>query len=263
MKIILGNLLRYLGFWVSLNYLVWKVTSKIFEFFVSYRKNSWTVEKTTLSAEDFIASLDTKLASEAISVSKSLKAKAKIEISNNTFGGGGAAAVCYFFTRSIRPKTIVETGVASGFVTYAFLQGLEDNKKEGRLYSSDLPYLKIKDSHRFIGELVPKHFKANWKLALKGDSQNLKYFLKEVQFVDIFHYDSDKSYLGRYRTMSKVLPKMSSSGVIIMDDIQDNCFFSDFIKAYNFKCSVFKEQNKLVGVAFMNNFEARPDVKQT
>jgi len=49
--------------------------------------------------------------------------------------------------------------------------------------------------------------------------------------------------------MSRVMPKMAKHGVIVMDDIQDNTFFKDYIEMNKITSfSIFEFQGKNVGL---------------
>ena len=68
-------------------------------------------------------------------------------------GGGADYPLLYFLTRYLNPENVLETGVAAGFSSYAILSALQKNRK-GTLYSSDFPYLRIKNPERYIGIVV-------------------------------------------------------------------------------------------------------------
>lgn len=85
---------------------------------------------------------------------------------------------------------------------------------------------------------------------IDGDDANLPKILDEVWEIDIFHYDSDKTYSGRKSAMSIVEKSMSKNGIILMDDIQDNSFFYDFIEKSNPSTwYIFDFLGKYVGMA--------------
>lgn len=168
----------------------------------------------------------------------------KVEVD---LGGGGYYPLLYFFTRYLRPEFVIETGVAAGYSTQAFLKAMEMNKK-GMLYSSDFPYFRLKKPERYIGILVEDDLKKRWHLHTKGDSQNLPCIAAQISNIDIFHYDSDKTYSGRLfamRTTEKLLHKDS---IVIMDDIQQNTFFYDYVKDKGCLWKVFQFNNKYVGL---------------
>ena len=163
-------------------------------------------------------------------------------------GGGADYPLLYFLTRYLRPENVLETGVAAGFSSYAILSALQKNGK-GKLYSSDFPYFRLKDPEKYIGIVVEKSLRKNWNLFIEGDENNLPKILKTVKKIDIFSYDSDKTYSGRSKTLTKVSKFLTENSVIIMDDIQDNSFFYDYIKENNISnWKVFEFNNKFLGI---------------
>jgi predicted O-methyltransferase YrrM len=140
--------------------------------------------------------------------------------------GTGYYELLYFLTRYRRPKVVVETGVAAGFSSHAILSAMSANNV-GHLYSSDLHYLRP-DAERIVGVVVEEHLKDRWTLLTQGDARNLPIILRNVDRIDMVHYDSDKSYAGRRFAMRLLLPKLH--GLLIMDDLRDNAFFYDFVR---------------------------------
>lgn len=194
--------------------------------------------------------LDPALWKETEEVSIQLKKHAQHVLATipYTFGGGGVYPFLYFLTRYTHPETIVETGVATGLSSYAFLSAMKTNGK-GTLHSSDFPYLRLPNPERYIGIVVADNLKENWHLYIEGDEFNLPKILETVQDIDLFHYDSDKSYSGRKFAMSKVENRMKKNGIILIDDIQDNSFFYDYVemrKVSNWK--VFEFEGKYIGM---------------
>jgi hypothetical protein len=129
----------------------------------------------------------------------------------------------YFLTKKYKPKLILETGVAIGYSTSYFLKALEKNKF-GKLYSSDFMYLGIKNSKKYIGYL-PKKLGYDHKIFTNGDEFNIPHILKEIKSIDLFHYDSDKSYDGKDKIFKMISNKLSKKAIYVMDDIQDDSFF--------------------------------------
>lgn len=78
---------------------------------------------------------------------------------------------------------------------------------------------------------------------------NLPQILDKVGTIDIFHYDSDKSYSGRDFAVSLVTPNLSPNGLILMDDIQDNSYFYDYVETRQIhEWNVFNFNGKYVGL---------------
>jgi predicted O-methyltransferase YrrM len=201
-------------------------------------------------AEEAMA-IDPDLWQEALGKSSALRTRAQDALADAgvDLGGGGFYPMLYFVTRHRKPHVIVETGVAAGYSSQIFLEALEANGGHGRLYSSDFPYFRLRDPERFIGLLVGARLRNRWTLYIDGDEKNLPRILDQVNHVDLFHYDSDKSISGRQFAMSRVLPKMTKGGLIVMDDIQDNAFFQDTVHGRDPQSfRVYQFEGKYIGV---------------
>jgi predicted O-methyltransferase YrrM len=161
-------------------------------------------------------------------------------------GGGGAYDLLYFLTRLLRPQTIVETGVAAGFSSRAFLTALRSNGGGGRLFSSDFPYFRLHAPEQYVGILVEPELRSDWQPLLNGDRRNLPEIIRTAGAIDLVHYDSDKSYQGRAFAARTLEPKLAPESVLIFDDIQDNWHFRDAARDRHFL--VFPFEGKWVGL---------------
>ena len=159
----------------------------------------------------------------------------------------GFLPLIYFLIRLKKPKNIIETGVLYGFSSEIILQAIDKNKK-GYLYSSDLPKYSFSEPQKIIGILVSKKLKKHWKLNIHGDLKSIDYFLNKSKKIDFFHYDSGKDYKSRKNILNKIISHFSDDGTLVMDDIQDNVFFKDFVNFYKFKFKIFMYQNKYIGL---------------
>ena len=171
-----------------------------------------------------------------------------LEIQNNCpikMGGAGALELLFAACEFTKAKSVVETGVAYGWSSFASLTSLE--KRNGALYSSDLPYLG-QDGDQYVGCIVPQHLKNNWKLFRHADRESLPKILKETQQIDVVHYDSDKSYEGMKWAYETLYPRLRKGGVFISDDINDNSAFQDFCEQQNIEPTVVEFEGKFVGV---------------
>jgi hypothetical protein len=177
--------------------------------------------------------------------------------SNPALGGGGNYHLLYFLTRLLKPKVVLETGVAAGFSTHAVLTALEKNG-QGQLFSSDFPYFRLADPERYVGILVPEALRHRWTLSLAGDSVAIPKFLSSIPKVDLFHYDSDKTYDGRTETIDLVLPRLSERGVTLIDDIQDNYHFRDLARRGPLKSRIFAFEGKYCGLLYANSADPLP-----
>jgi predicted O-methyltransferase YrrM len=180
----------------------------------------------------YCASVDAELWAEAQEFGRTLRGRA-FELGGELgvkLGGGARVELLYFLTRFHRPATILETGVLHGYSSAAFLHALERNGDGGRLLSSDFPYFREREPEKLVGVLVPDELRANWTLLLDGDRRNLPALLRDAPPIDLFHYDSDKTYSGRSRAMTMVEARLAPDAFVVMDDIQDNLFFRDWTK---------------------------------
>jgi len=187
---------------------------------------------------------------------KPIRLKIKKNLSNVPIELRYASADCellYFITRKFKPAIILETGVAIGYSTSYFLSAIKKNNL-GKLYSSDFMYLGIKDSKNYIGYL-PKKLKFNHdKLLFKdGDEFNIPKILNKLnkKNIELFHYDSDKSYRAKEKSLKLISNKVSKKIIYIFDDIQDDFFFKDFVKKNNLKYLIIQptNKNKYIGIA--------------
>jgi predicted O-methyltransferase YrrM len=125
--------------------------------------------------------------------------------------------IIYTIIRCLKPRIVIETGVANGASSTFILSALEKNNL-GKLYSIDLPSkdLLLKEE---IGWLVPQSLRHRWELII-GDSRIvLPKLLAEIGHVDIFLHDS-------LHTLEHVLFELKESynyipkgGFLIIDDI--------------------------------------------
>jgi len=175
-------------------------------------------------------SIAPELWNEALEFGAGLRERAVpiLERIGQDMGGGGDYEFLYWLTRLRRPEVVVETGVAAGWTSQAFLAALARNGV-GRLYSSDFPLFRNQNPETAIGCLVEPALRANWELCSDGDAINLPLILARVSHVDLVHYDSDKSYSGRDFAVRLLRPSLAPDGLIVMDDLHNNSWFHDDI----------------------------------
>ncbi|MGH9049112.1 MAG: class I SAM-dependent methyltransferase [Acidimicrobiia bacterium] len=161
--------------------------------------------------------------------------------------GGAHAALLYFLVRITEVETAVETGVALGYSTAAILGAMCANGR-GHLYSSDFPAFRHRDPERHIGCLVDDNLRDRWTLDLRGDRKALERIGQLVDKIDLFHYDSDKTYRARERAVRRVEPLLAPDAVMMMDDIQDNLFFREHVETRGADCEVVEYEGKYLGI---------------
>ena len=131
----------------------------------------------------------------------------------------------YLIIRSLKPDTVVETGVASGESSTFMLQAMEDNKK-GKLFSIDLPPSVDQNQRKIIfpkdkssGWIIPENLKDRWELH-EGDSADLLLpLLQKLGTIDGFFHDSLHTYdhmMFEYKTSWDF---MRNGGILFSDDV--------------------------------------------
>ncbi len=163
-------------------------------------------------------------------------------------GGGANVDLLYAVTRLTGARRILETGVAFGWSSLAFLSGMERNGG-GRLVSVDRPYPGEHSEH-FIGLAVPEHLAKHWAVVREPDRNGL---VKAAGWfpggADIVHYDSDKSYRGRQFGYPILWRALRPGGLFISDDIQDNLAFAHFVERAHASYGVVASADKYIGIA--------------
>jgi predicted O-methyltransferase YrrM len=238
------------------------IVKKIFKKFeknTSVEAKKWAVENNKRSIEEFFCSVDAPLYDEIKIEIKSIQEYAQNKISKLTvpLGGGGNYILLYFLIRKFKLLNIVETGVAAGWTSLAILRALKKNGK-GFLYSSDFPYFRLKNPEKYIGYLAKDESnKDNWFLDIRGDDIALPEIVKKLDnnTIDLFHYDSDKSYSGRVNALRILSSKINSKTIIIFDDIQNNLHFKEFVEKSSNDFSVYEFKGKFIGITGLNNLQ--------
>ena len=251
MKNIISNILRKNYFLVIV-----KKILKRFEKNTSKEANKWIKHNTNYSTEQFCRLIDPKLYEEILSDINLIEKFANDKLSrlSISLGGGGNYILLYFLVRKIMPKTVVETGVAAGWSSLAILRALQKNGK-GKLYSSDFPYFRLKNPEQYIGYLAKDEInKINWFLDVRGDELAIPEILKRIgdDSIDLFHYDSDKSYSGRDMVLKNLDTKINSKTITIFDDIQNNLHFKNLIEKTKKDYCILKFKGKYLGILGAN-----------
>ncbi len=225
-RVILSNLFKTGYFLVLFD----KLKSRLREPGLSAKKQkalNWC-QSVGIAQDEFCRNLDSELYERAVEYNQELRQDTKSRLNELPvkMGGPGDITLAYFMTILHDPKVIVETGVSMGFTSRTFLEAMSLSGG-GKLYSSDFPYFRLKNPEKYIGWVVSDNLRKNWTLLIEGDLVNIPKILGKVEKVDLFHYDSDKSFIGRKRVWELILPKLTSSSVTIFDDIDDNLHFKE------------------------------------
>ena len=162
-------------------------------------------------------------------------------------GGPGDLHLIHAVTRLAGAKRIVETGVAYGWSSLAILEGIRGTEG-AKLASVDMPYPKM-NSESAVGAVIPDDLRRHWILIREPDRRGL---VKAIRLlggkIDLAHYDSDKSWYGRFYAYPIIWRALGPGGVLISDDIQDNFAFAEFSEAQGVPFSVTQSNDKFVGI---------------
>jgi len=135
--------------------------------------------------------------------------------------------LCYLACRQLRPRMVVETGVAYGVTSAYILQALADNGY-GELHSIDLPPLG-QDAETYVGYVIPSHLKTHWRLRAGSARNLLPRVLREVGSIDVFVHDSLHTYRHMKWEFQSALRSLRPGGLLISDDIEVNRAFEETI----------------------------------
>jgi len=145
-------------------------------------------------------------------------------------GDAGFVRAVWCLTRHLRPKNVVETGVARGVTSRFVLEALDRNRT-GRLSSIDLPPIE-----RFlqsqIGMAVGGRFADRWSY-MKGSSRLLlPKLLSRLGEIDLFIHDSMHSEHNVRFEMDRALVYVRRGGAIVVDDIDASWGFRSFTERF-------------------------------
>ena len=120
----------------------------------------------------------------------------------------------YCYVRLVRPRIVIETGVAAGVSTSILLEALRKNGNDGRLVSIDVT--------EKVGEVIPAHLKVNWKLEVlnkRSRENSLVSLLNRNRDCEVFLHDSNHSVEWQILEFTKALGKLKNCSVLFFDDV--------------------------------------------
>ena len=138
--------------------------------------------------------------------------------------------------------------MAAGWSSSAVLTALERNSNGGRLFSSDFPYLRLRNPEGVIGAMVEDRHRSAWELFIDGDAVNLAVIAERLDAIDLLHYDSDKTRGGRERALQLLGGLFTDETIVVFDDVHCNLQFRDLVERSDWAFRVFSFDDKYVGV---------------
>jgi predicted O-methyltransferase YrrM len=136
----------------------------------------------------------------------------------------------YAIVRALRPKTIIETGVANGVSSAHLLLALHKNR-QGTLHSIEIGDSTYLPTGSKPGWVVPDWLRGRWKFHLGDARQILPKLARELPPLDLFAHDSLHTYEHMKFEFEQAFPLLRSGGILIADDALWNEAFWDFARA--------------------------------
>lgn len=190
-----------------------------------------------VSQDDFVSFLAGPAASRLNDIKEELSRKEDFhrllreKMKEHPDGYGGQmtreAPVVYALVRLLRPRVLVETGVADGFTTSHILQALEDNGV-GKLYSVDLPHYLL-PTGRGPGWMVEERLRSRWELRVGDAALLLPPLLGELGPIDMFLHDSLHTYDHMMMEFRAAWRRLAHGGLFLSHDVGQNRAFMDFM----------------------------------
>jgi 2-polyprenyl-3-methyl-5-hydroxy-6-metoxy-1,4-benzoquinol methylase len=141
-------------------------------------------------------------------------------------GDRAFAEAIWCLVAHLRPKAVVETGVAHGLTSRVILEGLNRNG-DGRLWSVDLPAV---DSalHPEIGMAVTEELRSRWSYVQGTARDRLPGLLGDLGEIDIFIHDSLHTGRNQRFELESAWAALRPGGAAVVDDIDHSLAFRAF-----------------------------------
>jgi len=161
-------------------------------------------------------------------------------------GGPANLDLLYWVAEQLQARYVIETGVAYGWSSLAVLLSLA-GRDGSLLLSTDVPYTN-RDNDKYVGCVVPQQLRSRWQIVRRPDRDALPGALRRLPWLDMCHYDSDKSYQGRMWTYPRLWNALRPGGYFISDDVADNLAFRDFCRRVDADPIIVETAGKYVGM---------------
>jgi predicted O-methyltransferase YrrM len=171
-------------------------------------------------------------------------------------GGAGDLNLIYWLAHFSNALRIIETGVAFGWSSLAFLLAIRE-RADAHLVSVDMPYPRI-NNDKYVGCVVPVSLRAQWTLLRYADREGLPRAIAQLGGIDLCHYDSDKRYRSRMWAYPRLWRALRPGGLLISDDIGDNVAFRDYCQQVGVQPTIVAIDNKYVGVLVKPDLQEPP-----
>jgi Methyltransferase domain len=158
-------------------------------------------------------------------------------------GDAGLVRAIWCLTRHLRPKKVVETGVAHGVTSRFILEALE-RSGDGHLWSVDLPPL-----DRFwrqqVGAAVGDRHSDRWSYIRGSSRRRLPGLLSRLGQIDLFIHDSLHSERNVRFELDQAWAALRPNGALVVDDVDANWGFRSFTQTVSGHPSLICEAEPL------------------
>ena len=150
-----------------------------------------------------------------------------------TYGGysdadAGLGAATWCAVRHLRPKTVLETGVARGVTSRVILEAMSINGT-GHLWSIDLPHPFRPELHQETAAAVSTACRARWTYVRGSSRRRLAALVSSLSEIDVFVHDSLHTGRNIRFELRTVWPTLQRGDLALVDDV-DNQAFRDFVR---------------------------------
>ena len=145
-------------------------------------------------------------------------------------GDAGLVRAIWCLIRHMRPKKIVETGVAHGVTSRCILEALARNG-DGHLWSIDLPPL---ESHwrKQVAAAVGDRHADRWSYIEGSSRRRLPELLSRLGKIDLFVHDSLHSERNVRFELDRAWVASGPNAALVVDDVDANWGFRSFTQAF-------------------------------
>jgi hypothetical protein len=143
-------------------------------------------------------------------------------------GDAGFVRAIWCLVRHLKPRSVVETGVAHGVTSRFILEALEKNG-DGHLWSIDRPPMEPEWKHQ-IGVAVSDRLRDRWSYISGSSRRRLSGLLAQLGQIDLFVHDSLHSERNVRFEIDGAWAVLRPGGAIVVDDIDVNCGFHSFVQ---------------------------------
>jgi hypothetical protein len=142
-------------------------------------------------------------------------------------GDPGLVRAVWCLTHHLRPRSVVETGVARGITSRFILEALARNDA-GHLWSIDLPPPLDRSLHDQVGMAVPERLRDRWSYVHGSSRRRLPRLLAQLDEIDLFIHDSRHTERNLLFELDHAWDALKPAGFLVVDDIDLNCGFHSF-----------------------------------